>query len=1058
MKLTRGDRLRAGGRVGDAARSTARSSASSRSRTFSPGAHAEVRRSRRTRLLHEGAQGIVLDLRGNGGGLVEEAQLIASIFIEKGTIVSTRGRTQPSQTLVAVGGAIRGSIPMVVLVDANTASAAEIVTAALQDHHRATVVGTHTFGKGVFQEEEPLSNGGALDITVGEYFTPERPQPRRRRRQAGRGYHPRSEGHERRRRTARPDVALETLRRKVEVSAAGGAREPLVAVLRRRGRFLSAEPLFAPSRARPGRGRAARAPRRAAGIVVGPARGSRAGAGEGDIALVAPGRRGSSARVLRRIGRPDVARDVIEALLLDRGLRRGFAASAEARSRGGRRAGHRRAARAAARPARARDLHDRSRQRTRLRRRDLGARRWGTGGVRVWVHIADVARARARGLARSTARRASARRASTCPAPSSRCCRTRSRATRARCAPASTAAAVTVEIELDGRGGREGGLLPLADPLRRAAGLRPRRPRSSPAASGAAEPWAAPLRAARGVRGGARARAAQRERRAGDRLARARVRASTSGATSWPSRPRADRVPPPDRAPDDRRQRGGRAASCPSARSPCLYRVHERPDPERVAAAGRAARLAGGADPAAARADVLDPGGRASLGALSLRVQRARRARTGPRPDRARLACPALAQAGVLLAASTSATPACARRPTATSPRRSAAIPTSSATARCSSALGGGERAAARRRSWPSSARGPPSASATRCSSSATPTTSRRCFALERLLREEGPGRVFEGEITGLISAGAFVAFAAERPRGRARRPPFEGLLPVRLLRAPKARRSGPTPRGAPGAGARRSQRGGRAGAPAQRRLARAARDERARLVGAQRAGHDPARRAHRRGAAARRPPACEGRRGSRPFAAVSTSSRQARLAGVAKGKGKRKVGAGDVASNRYASYRYELIERHRVRDRARGHRGQGAAHERRAAEGRLRGAARRRAVAALGAHPAVRARPRARTTTPSARASCCCTGASSTGSRRASNERGLTLVPDADLLLRARTRRSRSRSRAARTSTTSARRSASARPSATSNAACAKRSAEPRAQLQRAEAVAAAG
>ena len=61
---------------------------------------------------------------------------------------------------------------MVVLVDSNTASSSEIVTAALQDHHRATVVGTHTFGKGVFQEEQPLSNGGALDITVGEYFTP----------------------------------------------------------------------------------------------------------------------------------------------------------------------------------------------------------------------------------------------------------------------------------------------------------------------------------------------------------------------------------------------------------------------------------------------------------------------------------------------------------------------------------------------------------------------------------------------------------------------------------------------------------------------------------------------------------------------------------------------------------------------------------------------------------------------------------------------------------------------------------------------------------------------
>ncbi len=138
---------------------------------FSPGSHGEVREAVQ-RELRKGARGILLDLRANGGGLVEEAQLIASIFIPKGTIVTTRGRTQPTQTLTATGDAISSSVPVVVLVDANTASASEIVTAALQDHHRATVVGTHTFGKGVFQEEEPLSNGGALDITVGEYFTP----------------------------------------------------------------------------------------------------------------------------------------------------------------------------------------------------------------------------------------------------------------------------------------------------------------------------------------------------------------------------------------------------------------------------------------------------------------------------------------------------------------------------------------------------------------------------------------------------------------------------------------------------------------------------------------------------------------------------------------------------------------------------------------------------------------------------------------------------------------------------------------------------------------------
>ncbi len=139
---------------------------------FSPGAHTEVREAVEHE-LHKGVRGIVFDLRANGGGLVEEARLIASLFIAHGTIVSTRGRKQPSETIVATGDPIAPTIPMVVLVDHDTASSSEIVTAALQDHHRATVVGTHTFGKGVFQEEQPLSNGGALDITVGEYFTPD---------------------------------------------------------------------------------------------------------------------------------------------------------------------------------------------------------------------------------------------------------------------------------------------------------------------------------------------------------------------------------------------------------------------------------------------------------------------------------------------------------------------------------------------------------------------------------------------------------------------------------------------------------------------------------------------------------------------------------------------------------------------------------------------------------------------------------------------------------------------------------------------------------------------
>jgi carboxyl-terminal processing protease len=139
--------------------------------SFTDGSGAEVR-TQVNKVLHEGAEALILDLRENGGGLLDEAVNVASTFIPDGTIVSTDGRSQPRQMYQAKGGAISTRIPLVVLVDRGTASAAEIVTGALQDRHRATVVGTHTFGKGVFQEIQPLPNGGALDITVGEYFTP----------------------------------------------------------------------------------------------------------------------------------------------------------------------------------------------------------------------------------------------------------------------------------------------------------------------------------------------------------------------------------------------------------------------------------------------------------------------------------------------------------------------------------------------------------------------------------------------------------------------------------------------------------------------------------------------------------------------------------------------------------------------------------------------------------------------------------------------------------------------------------------------------------------------
>jgi carboxyl-terminal processing protease len=138
---------------------------------FSSGAHAELYDALK-REKKRGAKVFVLDLRGNGGGLVSEAQLVASAFLRSGKIVTTKGRAVPERTLDATGDPVVPTQPLVVLVDRGTASASEIVSGALQDRHRAKIVGERTFGKGVFQEVIELSNGGALDITAGQYFTP----------------------------------------------------------------------------------------------------------------------------------------------------------------------------------------------------------------------------------------------------------------------------------------------------------------------------------------------------------------------------------------------------------------------------------------------------------------------------------------------------------------------------------------------------------------------------------------------------------------------------------------------------------------------------------------------------------------------------------------------------------------------------------------------------------------------------------------------------------------------------------------------------------------------
>jgi carboxyl-terminal processing protease len=121
----------------------------------------------------EGAEGIVLDLRGNGGGLLEEAVLSAGVFLPKDeVVVTTSSRTQGHAIYKTVGDNLP-KLPMVVLIDRNTASAAEIMAAALADDAGAKTVGTRSYGKGVFQQEVGLSNGGALKLTIGEYFTPD---------------------------------------------------------------------------------------------------------------------------------------------------------------------------------------------------------------------------------------------------------------------------------------------------------------------------------------------------------------------------------------------------------------------------------------------------------------------------------------------------------------------------------------------------------------------------------------------------------------------------------------------------------------------------------------------------------------------------------------------------------------------------------------------------------------------------------------------------------------------------------------------------------------------
>lgn len=137
---------------------------------FSRGVGADVQRALDT---SDGrpAGGVILDLRDNPGGLLDEAVSVASAFLDGGPVVSYERRGRPQETLEAFSGGDVAT-PLVVLVNPATASAAEVVVAALQDRNRAVVVGTRTYGKGSVQEPSTLSDGSALELTVGRYLTP----------------------------------------------------------------------------------------------------------------------------------------------------------------------------------------------------------------------------------------------------------------------------------------------------------------------------------------------------------------------------------------------------------------------------------------------------------------------------------------------------------------------------------------------------------------------------------------------------------------------------------------------------------------------------------------------------------------------------------------------------------------------------------------------------------------------------------------------------------------------------------------------------------------------
>jgi carboxyl-terminal processing protease len=127
-----------------------------------------------TQISNKSLKGYIVDLRNNPGGLLDQAIFVSDAFLETGEIVSTRGRkAEETQRFIARPGDLAKGKPIIVLINGGSASASEIVAGALQDHERATIIGTRSFGKGSVQTIIPLGSGnGALRLTTARYFTP----------------------------------------------------------------------------------------------------------------------------------------------------------------------------------------------------------------------------------------------------------------------------------------------------------------------------------------------------------------------------------------------------------------------------------------------------------------------------------------------------------------------------------------------------------------------------------------------------------------------------------------------------------------------------------------------------------------------------------------------------------------------------------------------------------------------------------------------------------------------------------------------------------------------